>query len=238
MDNKYYVIVAGNGTTSRANLEALLEDHFYANGANGILVLPYKDKPSQGQIFAAQLAKDKNKDIVIYTKSDNFSNLPTATVIDTPISADDFFKTLTTEKACALLLWDDEDVEGHNYFVALTEAGIPCFDLTDGLNKITSSVGDVTIEEPSVPAQEQITAEEEEEDDGEDEEEEDDFEDDGEDDEEEENEVLEDIYFGIQAIAKIFAKALIEEMGNIRPLEVPEVTPEDAPKKPSKGSKA
>ena len=40
--DKYYVIVAGSGSTSRANLEALMEDHFYAHVDDGVVVLPYR----------------------------------------------------------------------------------------------------------------------------------------------------------------------------------------------------
>jgi len=41
--SKYFVIVAGNGATSRANIEALMEDYYYAGGDGGTLLLPYTD---------------------------------------------------------------------------------------------------------------------------------------------------------------------------------------------------
>jgi hypothetical protein len=222
--DKYYVIVAGNGVTTRANLEALMEDHFYANGEHGVVVLPYKDKPSQGQIFAAQLAKDKNKDIIIYTKSGNFNGIPTSTMVDgdTATVNKDFIK----EKTVAFLLWDDEDSESANILADLK--GIKCFDLTDGLNQIGPSEG-ARIVEPIIPTQEQdipkekLSAKEEEE---EDDEEETDFSD-SEDEEGEDldEEVMENLYYGIQAIAQIFAQALVEAMA-------------DAPGKPLKGPEA
>jgi hypothetical protein len=222
--DKYYVIVAGNGVTTRANLEALMEDHFYANGEHGVVVLPYKDKPSQGQIFAAQLAKDKNKDIIIYTKSGNFNGIPTSTMVDgdTATVNKDFIK----EKTVAFLLWDDEDSESANILADLK--GIKCFDLTDGLNQIGPSEG-ARIVEPLIPTQEQDipkekpSAKEEEE---EDDEEETDFSD-SEDEEGEDldEEVMENLYYGIQAIAQIFAQALVEAMA-------------DAPGKPLKGPEA
>lgn len=221
--DKYYVIVAGNGVTTRANLEALMEDHFYANGEHGVVVLPYKDKPSQGQIFAAQLAKDKNKDIIIYTKSGNFNGIPTSTMVDgdTTAVSKDFIK----EKTVAFLLWDDEDSESANLLADLQ--GIECFDLTDGLNKIGPSEGS-RIVEPIIPTQEQnipkekprAKEEEEEEDD-----EETDFSD-SEDEEGEslDEEVMENLYYGIQAVAQIFAQALVEAMADTpgKPLKGPE----------------
>ncbi len=221
--DKYYVIVAGNGVTTRANLEALMEDHFYANGEHGIVVLPYKDKPSQGQVFAAQLAKDKNKDIIVYTKSGNFNGIPTSTMVDGYTA--DVAKDFINEKTVAFLLWDDEDSESANILADLK--GIQCFDLTDGLNKIGPSEG-VRIVEPTIPAQEQVSAKkeklnvEEEEEEGEEESE---FADTEEDEEEDlDDEVMENLYYGVQAIAQIFAQALVEAMADTpgKPLKDPE----------------
>ena len=219
--DKYYVIVAGNGVTTRANLEALMEDHFYANGEHGAVVLPYKDKPSQGQIFAAQLAKDKNKDIIIYTKSGNFDGLPTSTMVDGDTTAVN--KDFVKEKTVAFLLWDDEDSESANLLADLQ--GIQCFDLTDGLNKIGPSEG-ARIVEPVIPDQEKVSSkkekpnvEEEEEEEGEEESEFSDTEE-----EDLDDEVMENLYYGVQAIAQIFAQALVEAMADTpaKPLKGPE----------------
>lgn len=217
--DKYYVIIAGNGSTSRANLEALVEDHFYANGDGGVLVLPYKDKPSQGQIFAAQWAKDKSKETIIYTKSGKFEGIPSTSVVEEDSAT--LAKTFKKNKVSVFLLWDDEDTESVNLLADLK--GFPCFDLTDGLNALTATDAK-RIEEPAIPTQEQL-AQPKEEDDGEDEEEEGSEEDDSEEDDEDGyEESMEDIYFGVQAIAKIFAKALVEELGDAlkTPLKGPE----------------
>ena len=220
---KYYVIVAGNGVTSRANLEALMEDHFYANGEHGVVVLPYKDKPSQGQLFAAQLAKDKNKHIIVYTNSGKFEGIPTSTMVEGDVAKAkaDFIK----EKVVAFLLWDDEDADSVNILADLE--GIDCFDLTDGLNKLVPSSG-LRIVQPLIPTQEQLTiktgvasAEEEEEED----EEESDFSDSEEEDlDEADEEIMENLYYGVQAIAQIFAQALVEAMATTpeKPLKGPQ----------------
>jgi len=216
--DKYYVIVAGSGSTSRANLEALMEDHFYAHGADGVVVLPYEIKPSQGQVFAAQLAKDKNKELIVYTKSGKFEGLPTSTMVEglAKDAANDFKK----EKSFAFLLWDDEDPNSVNLLADLD--GIPCFDLTDGLKSMSSA--DVTrMEAPVIPEQETIKVEAEQVEDEEDDEEEDLSEE--EDLDEADEEIMENLYYGVQAIAQIFAQALIEAM-------------EDAPNKPLKGPEA
>jgi hypothetical protein len=219
--DKYYVIVAGNGVTTRANLEALMEDHFYANGEHGVVVLPYKDKPSQGQIFAAQLAKDKNKDIIVYTKSGNFDGLPASTMVDGDTTAVN--KDFVKEKTVAFLLWDDEDSESANLLADLQ--GIQCFDLTDGLNKIGPSEG-ARIVEPVIPDQEKVSPKKEKPDVEEEEEEEGEEESEFSDEEEEDldDEVMENLYYGVQAIAQIFAQALVEAMADTpgKPLKGPE----------------
>ena len=218
--DQYYVIVAGNGVTTRANLEALMEDHFYANGEHGVVVLPYKDKPSQGQIFAAQLAKDKNKDIIVYTKSGNFDGLPASTMVDGDTTAVN--KDFVKEKTVAFLLWDDEDSESANLLADLQ--GIQCFDLTDGLNKIGPSEG-ARIVEPVIPDQEKVSPKKEKPDVEEEEEEEGEEESEFSDEEEDlDDEVMENLYYGVQAIAQIFAQALVEAMADTpgKPLKGPE----------------
>jgi hypothetical protein len=191
---KYYVVVAGNGTTSRANLEALLEDHFYAKGADGVVHIVEEGKLSQGKIFASQFAKDKNKPVF---NAGLVESLSTADVKNT---------------AC-FILWSDEDRECQDALAKATDLGIPCFDLAEGLLPITASKGVKVSVDPVIPASEEITpkvaetpyVEPEDEDIEEDEEDEDDEE--GYDEDEAGN-----LYFGLEAIAKIFAKAIVEEI--------------------------
>jgi hypothetical protein len=190
---KYYVVVAGNGTTSRANLEALLEDHFYAKGAEGILHIINEGKLSQGKVFAGQFAKDKNKEVVT-------PNLTEA------------FKLADSKNTSCFILWSDEDRECQDALATATELGIPCFDLTEGLLPITPSKGVKVSVDPVIPTAEETTPksvdepyiEPEDEDVEEDEEDEDD--------EEYDEDEAGNLYFGIEAIAKIFAKAIVEEI--------------------------
>lgn len=190
---KYYVVVAGNGTTSRANLEALLEDHFYAKGADGVVHIVEDGKMSQGKIFSAQFAKDKNKPVFQSSLSEAFSN------------AD-------PKNTSCFILWSDEDSECQNTLALATSLGVPCFDLTEGLLPIQASEGVKAVVEPVIPAAEETTSKvveepyvEPEDEDVEEDEDEDDEEGYDEDD-------AGNLYFGIEAIAKIFAKAIVEEL--------------------------
>lgn len=206
--DKYYVLVAGNGETSRANLEALMEDHYYANGENGILVLAFNSKPNKTQEFAAQFAKDKNKDIVLFSKQESeFGGLSNAsvTVSENPIS--DAIEMMKGEKSSAFLLWTDEDEDSSNALAACKKYDIPCFDLTDGLSPIKPADTAVEVKQPVIPKQEANVSDEEIE------EEDDDEEFDEEDEEEEDDvEVMEGLYVAIQDVCKMIAKAVVEEM--------------------------
>lgn len=205
---KYFVMVAGGGETSRANLEALMEDHYYANGANGVLVLPYVDKPSQAQVFAAQYAKDKNKDIVVVTNSSSsYEGMPAATLVTNEQPDKEAINLMKSEKSSAFLLWNDEDQRTTNLLALLKEAKIDAFDLTDGLSPIIAKKGLKAeaptlfpVQELDIPKAEEADEDEEDEDEEDDEEE---FEDSEEDDE---------LYYGVQAFIKVLAKAIVEEM--------------------------
>jgi hypothetical protein len=192
---KYYVVVAGNGVTSRANLEALMEDHFYAKGADGVVHIVENGKMSQAKVFSAQFAKDKNKP-----------------VFQSPLS-EALGKTDPKNTSC-FILWSDEDSECQNTLALATEMGIPCFDLTEGLLPIKASNGVRAVVEPTIPSAEDTTPKVVEtpyvEPDDQDIEEED--EDDEEADEDYDEDNAANLYFGIEAIAKVFAKAIVEEL--------------------------
>ena len=187
----YYVIVAGNGKTSRTNIEVLLEDHYHAEGDGGVLVLPYEKHPSEGQTWASQLTKDKNKEVV---------------VIDKPNAIKEALKTVKGSKAAAFLLWNDEDEDCLKVLSECNDAGVPSFDLTDGLIQINTK-GSLKIEErPQPPIQEQLSMEvpkhidfnvEEEDEEDEDE------------DEEYEIDEVDSLYIALDEIARVFATMVV-----------------------------
>jgi hypothetical protein len=209
MDN-YYVLVTGNGKTSRANIEALLEDHYYKNGKSGTIVVAYETKPTPEQVYAIQFSKDKDKEILLFTtESGRFDGAPSASVelsSDPLSSAVDFLRGLN---ASAFLLWSDEDSGCQTSLALCKDAGIPCFDLTEGLLPLTPSSDLKPVAVPVIPKQE--TLEKDEEDEDEDEEEEEDDEDEDEEDEEEYEEV-DDVYYGLEALAKFIAKEVSKEV--------------------------
>lgn len=219
--DKYHVLITGSGNTSRANIEALLEDYFYANGPDGTIVLAYESKPSQGQVFAAQLAKDKKKDVLVYAPSSAvFDGLGAPSYQESKDFIEDSLDFMkTTKKHAVFILWDDEDSQCTKTLALAKDKGLNCYDLTQGLSILTPAEDLTVEEEPVIPEAEKVDTKPEVEDD----EEEDD------DEEDEEDELLDEVYFGLQSFAKHIAKEVAKEI-------LPAL--QDALKKAQKGSKA
>jgi hypothetical protein len=148
--DKLYVLVTGNGTTSRANLEAILEDYFFKKNTEVVLVLSYSAIPSQGQIFAAQFAKDKSKDILVFAPNDSsLKDIPGSsfTVSSHPINEATVF---VKGSGKAFLLWNPSDSDCTQTLEQCNAMGIPAYDLTTGLVSLSSK--DAVTPEPSVEA--------------------------------------------------------------------------------------
>lgn len=207
---KYYVLVAGNGATSRQNVEALMEDHYYINGDNGIVVIPVGKAPTQTQIFVAQYAKDRNKEIVLVAPEEaNLSGVPSASVVPSKSPISKAIEIVAGEKTTGFLLWDDADEACLEALALCKKANIKCLDLTNGLAEISPAEDIKRPEKITFPEAEQVT--ESEDNDGEEEEDSEEEEDDEYEEDEEEAEDSEDIYAGVEALARIFARVLVEE---------------------------
>jgi len=210
--SKYYVLVAGKGATSRQNVEALMEDHYYAKGDGGTVVIAIEKHATPSQVFVAQFAKDKNKDIVLVAKPDaDLGSMPAASVVhdDEPIKKS--VEIVAGADAYAFLLWDDGDEASLAVLASCKKANIPCYDLINGLSEITPSE---TLQEPEAtlfPKAEMVTESEETDEEEEEVDEEEDDDEEYDDEEEEDSEDLEDIYAGVEAIARVFARVFIEE---------------------------
>lgn len=210
---KYYVLVAGSGSTSRANVEALMEDYYYANGENGVVIMPIFGTPTPSQSFVAQYAREKNKEVVyVASEGADLTNLPAASMINDADPINKSVEIIVGEKASAFLLWSDEDSASVDILLACKKSDIKCFDLTDGLLPINPAENIKKAEPVAFPEKEIVTEKAKEEDDDEEEEEGDEEEDEEEyEDDEEEAEGLENLYAGVEEIARIFARAFKEE---------------------------
>lgn len=206
--DKYYLVIAGTGETSRANVEALIEDYIYGHGQDVTFVIAYDKRPSQGQIFAAQLAKDKSKDIIIFCREDaSYEGIPSSSVSHSDRPLDTACAKLKGTNIVAFVLVDDEDPITNNTLGIFSEYKVAAFDLTEGLMPIKFNPESVeVVEAPSIPEAEKAAEPKVEE---EDEEWVDDLEEDLED-----EELSEDFYLGIQALAKMIAREVTAELLN------------------------
>lgn len=180
-----HIIVVGNGKTSRANIEALIDDYIYANpkikfslhGERGVL--------SEGQSWLKTYLIDK----------------------EIEYDLERIFEPSPEIKTAMFILWDDEDSESSNCLAMAKEYGIPAFDLTDGLVSITPTAELTVAEVPNIPEKEQLSEEEsithspkESSEQAED---------------DEEDEYEDPLYEAIRVIAAIFAEAFAEEMQKV-----------------------
>lgn len=123
------IAVIGNAKSTRANVEALITD--MADAMDSVaLATVYKDKQSDGQIWAEQLAQDKGIPWVAYDKNDY------ATLL----------KEHKENEIKFFVLWDDEDPECQLAASVAQENSIIAYDLTNGLMQIPFSTA--TIQKP------------------------------------------------------------------------------------------
>jgi hypothetical protein len=147
--DKHYVLVVGDGKTSRANTDALLEDYFYSKGNNAVLALAFEGKPSDGQVYAAQLAKDKSIDIVVFNIKNDAPGLPACSVIESTSPVKDAIDHLIGKKSSVFFLWDGKDTDA---LTRCIETGVPAYDLTEGLNALTAHlISESTSVKPHTP---------------------------------------------------------------------------------------
>jgi hypothetical protein len=196
------IIILGSGETTRANVEALLDDYIYAN-KDLELAFIISGKPSDGQVWSAQFARERDsQNIKIYrTESDSMAGLPLdldVVVTDTPVN-----EILSGSGVEAFFLWNDEDTTCLNYLSQLSSKGIVCKDFTNGLVEIKASTDIQEVVAPEIPKQEQLSIEDSY------------VEIDLESAEDAEEEYEDPLYEGIRIMAEIFAEAIAKELKKV-----------------------
>lgn len=189
------VMIAGSGKTTRANIEALMEDYYYAN-KNAVLVLLYDKAPSDAQVWAAQHAHDHK--IQIVGVSPNWQEAPEGFPSGITITDSAQYRQDTS---ALFILWNDEDPLTQALVANAKEKNVPVFDLTNGLHRVDISKSVKAPEHPQIPEEEKVIEEAVEEAEAEEEE------------TSEETEDEEDpVYAAIYAIADIFADAIAKRI--------------------------
>ena len=126
-----FIVVAGNGETTRSNIEALITDFFYDKPKDYVLLLPFIDRPSQGQVWAHQIFQELGMTTTALAPEQaiviNLGGLSFNTVADPMESC---VEAVKGEEAYVFALVDEDhpiDLSG------FTEAQVPCFNLCMGL---------------------------------------------------------------------------------------------------------
>lgn len=129
-----FLLVAGEGETSRENVEAILEDFFYVNKGNDcVLVIPFYKAPSRGQVYAMQMAKDNKADLIVFApETARLENVEKASIETTNKPMDTAIQMIENRSAVAYLLYSDDGDEFTEALSACKENGIPTYDLTAG----------------------------------------------------------------------------------------------------------
>ena len=120
------IAVIGNGKTSRANVEALLNDTIESFDETYVALI-YDKTPSEGVVWAKQYSDSKSITYKEYSDLD-FSTF----VTDNKDRETKFF-----------ILWDDEDFECVEAIRCSQKHNIRSFDLTNGLVAIKSITTDI-----------------------------------------------------------------------------------------------
>jgi hypothetical protein len=136
------IIVIGNGKTSRANVEALIDDYIYANPKLHIH-FHYEKAMSEVQFWLKQYAEDKALEYSISSGSEEL-------------------KLGENETVAMFIVWSDEDPESANALVLAKEKGITAFDFTNGLAVLVASDNAKQVKTPEIPEQEELNVEDEE----------------------------------------------------------------------------
>ena len=129
---KQIVIIAGAGKTTRANIEALMDDHYYAVKNQAVLHFP-NEELSEAQTWAKQHAESCGIEVI--------DSVPAG------------------RDVVAFLLWSDEDPVCQDMLFLADEQGFDAYDLTHGLCKIDINPGVTKVTEPEIPALEMVNPE-------------------------------------------------------------------------------
>jgi len=130
------IFVAGNGKTSRANVEALVDDYIQAN-PKVQFSLCSSSGMSEGQVWLKQYLEDKE---ITFTVDKEIKEI----------------SSVDLDKQAIFILWNDEDTESLNALAIAKSLNICAFDLVHGLFEIQGKEGISGVVAPEIPIQEQI----------------------------------------------------------------------------------
>lgn len=148
--------VIGAGALSQKMIRATFNDQLEAAGDDGLhLVLPVSKQHMTEQVDAVLAWAEKNEvpvtlvydgsiDDIEYAKDD--IDVQSASKIGDGLVGV-LKEALAVADARLFVFWDEDDDDGYLTFEAAHEAGVPCFDLTNGLEDLSFADDEPTAEE-------------------------------------------------------------------------------------------
>jgi hypothetical protein len=126
-----FIVVVGDGETTRSNIEALVTDFFYDRPRDYVLLLPFIDRPSQGQVWAHQLFQELGMTTTALAPEGAIvMNLSSSSLNTVPNPVGAAVEAVAGEEAHIFALVDEDhpmDLEGFR------TAQAPCYNLCRGL---------------------------------------------------------------------------------------------------------
>jgi len=190
------ILVTGSGSTTRANVEAMIDDYFY-RFPEAKIYLAVHGAVTEAQVWLTQYALDKKKDLMAYqTEGAQMMGIPTT--VNRVVSDEPIKEIIDLGlKLDALVFWNDEDIVSLNALAICKDNNIEVRDFTEGLNIIHPVEGITSVEPAKIPEVEklplvepEVELEEEEED--------------------TEEAYLDPLYEAIHVIAKVMSKIFVE----------------------------
>ena len=211
----YAVLVTGTGDTTRANVEALLEDYILSKDGKGVLILAFSSKPSAAQIWAGQMSTQHGLDAVIVSSPNGLlDSVPKGSFVEsTPgneMAIGVSVLRSMSEDASAFIVWSDEDTESAQTLAECKQHKVLAYDLTNGLCSIipAETIDNLSSLVPAMPVAEMLNRPEVVEDAPDTEE----VVEDSEEDEEEGEDLAEVFYGAIYAFAELVAEIVAEKI--------------------------
>ena len=160
MAEQTYIVVSGNGETSRNNVEALIGDYVMMlrqEKKSPVIVLVGQGRFTLPQTWCSQYAKELGIDCIAIANINRAAeSLTHSSFVLAEDSFDEVAKLVQCSEAYGFLVWEDGDEDSALTLEALSKVGVKCFDLTNGLYDIAPSGEAKAVEAPTAPVQTEV----------------------------------------------------------------------------------
>jgi hypothetical protein len=145
-----FIVVVGDGETTRSNIEALVTDFFYDRSKDYVLLLPFTERPSQGQVWTHQVFQELGMlTTALAPEGAIVMNLSSSSLNTVPNPVGAAVEAVEGEEAHIFALVDEDhpmDLTGFK------TAQAPCYNLCRGLMALNDVEPVQRLVEAKIPA--------------------------------------------------------------------------------------